>query len=400
MVRVVAAVSILILSVLGASAAQAPASPCDLHAKSAGQAGRGCGRSWLDANLHLNEIQFIGTAESYKQRPSGSMLGLIRMGSAEDARELDFGEPPLATQLNMGARALTFDIASDTKGGLYAHPSGALMAMELMSDPYVQAMSRPGFKVIHILDIDFESSCITLENCLQGVAGWSRAHPDHLPIVIVLRTNDDKTPMPGATHPEKFDAHTFDALDAGIRAMFKPGEIITPDMVQGSYPTLRDAVQAKAWPLLGASRGKLIFLLDDSKEKIALYRGNRHSLEKRMMFVNTDVKSPAAAFVTIEDATKSPAAIRDAVKAGFIVHTFADADTKEARTNNTVRRDKAFETGAQIISTDFLAADPRVGSYQVRLPKSHVAQCDGLLAPGRCANLDVETGRDSLFARH
>src|ERR1700722_4200698 len=187
MVRVVAAVSILILSVLGASAAQAPASPCDLHAKSAGQAGRGCGRSWLDANLHLNEIQFIGTAESYKQRPSGSMLGLIRMGSAEDARELDYGEPPITTQLNMGARALTFDIASDTKGGLYAHPSGALMAMELMSDPYVQAMSRPGFKVIHVLDIDFESSCMTLENCLQGVAGWSRAHPDHLPIVIALR---------------------------------------------------------------------------------------------------------------------------------------------------------------------------------------------------------------------
>jgi Phosphoinositide phospholipase C, Ca2+-dependent len=388
----------LILSALGASAAQTPA--CDLHAKSAGQAGQGCARAWLDANLRLNEIQFVGTAESYKQRPSSSMLGLIRMGSAEDARELDFGEPPIAAQLNMGARALTFDIASDSKGGLYAHPSGALMAMELMSDPYVQAMSRPGFKVLHLLDIDFETSCMTLENCLHGVAIWSRAHPDHLPIVIALRTNDDKTPMPGATHPEKFDAHTFDGLDAGIRAMFRPGEIVTPDMVQAGFPTLRDAVQAKAWPLLGAVRGKLIFLLDDSKEKIALYRGNRHSLEKRMMFVNTDVNSPAAAFVTIEDATKSPAAISGAVRAGFIVHTFADADTKEARTNNTVRRDKAFETGAQIISTDFLAADPSVGSYQVRIPKGRVAQCDGLLSPARCANRDVETGRDSLFARH
>jgi hypothetical protein len=388
----------LLLLALSAMARARPV--CDLNAKSAREVGPGCTRAWLDANLKLNQIQLVGTAESYKLRPSASMLGLIRMGSAEDARELDFAEPPITTQLDKGARSLEFDVANDPKGGLYAHPAGALMALELMSDAYVRDMSRPGFKVLHILDIDFDSSCMTLDACLQSVAGWSRAHPAHLPIVIGIRTNDDKTPMPGATHPQKFDAAAFDALDATILSVFHRTEIITPDMVQGHYPSLRDAVLAGAWPRLGAARGKVVFLLDDAKSKVALYRGVRHALEKRVMFVATDTASPAAAFVTIEDASKAPAAIRQAVKAGFIVHTFADADTKEARANNTVRRDKAFASGAQVISTDFFVADPGIGKYQVRVPGGRVAQCNVLLAPGRCGGVDVESGRTAWPAGH
>ena len=95
---------------------------CDLNAASVAQVGPGCTRAWFDANLHINQIQLVGTAESYKLRPSASMLGLIRMGSAEDAHELDFAEPPIAAQLNMGARSLEFDVADDPKGGLYARP--------------------------------------------------------------------------------------------------------------------------------------------------------------------------------------------------------------------------------------------------------------------------------------
>ena len=75
-------------------------------------------------------------------------------------------------------------------------------------------------------------------------------------------------------------------------------------MVQGSYPTLRDAVHAQGWPSLGAARGKVLFLLEDTKEKVALYRGDRRSLEGRVMFIGTDANSPAAGFVTVEDPTK------------------------------------------------------------------------------------------------
>src|SRR5215475_2717254 len=92
---------LLALSASAAPAAPGTDSPCDLRARTAGQAGTGCARAWFDANLHINEIQLVGSAESYKLRPSAAMLGLIRMGSAEDAKELDFGEPSIAYQLNL-----------------------------------------------------------------------------------------------------------------------------------------------------------------------------------------------------------------------------------------------------------------------------------------------------------
>ena len=386
------ATALLFFLVRAPAQGQPPA--CDLTAKEAYQAGPDCARAWFDANLRINEIQTVGTAESYKLAPSAPMLSLIKLGSDEDAKALDFAEPSIPQQLAAGARSLEFDIAYDPKGGLFKYPAGASMAGELMADDYVAAMSQPGFKVIHILDIDFDSSCVTLIACLQSVAAWSRANADHLPLVIALRSNDDRTPMPGATRPVKFDAAAFDALDAEIRSVFRPGELITPDNVQGNYPTLREAVAAHNWPKLGASRGKVLFVLDDGQEKVALYRGTRHVLEGRVMFVCTDDKSPAAGFITIENPAKDAAAITVEVKAGLIVHTFADADTREARSGSTLRRDWAFASGAQVISTDFLVPDPRIGQYQVGVPGNHHAQCDIQLSPQRCDGLDVELGND------
>ena len=383
---------------LPASGATVSSSACDLNAADANLAGADCARAWFDANLRINEIQTVGTAESYKLRPSDSMLSLIKMGSSDDAKALDFGQPAIVDQLKMGARSLEFDIAYDPKGGLYKIPAGASMAGELVGDDYIAAMSTPGFKVIHILDIDFNSSCVTLASCLKSVASWSRANTDHLPIIIALKSNDDRTPMPGATRPAKFDSIVFDALDAEIRQIFKADELITPDAVQGGHATLREAVLARNWPKIGAARGKILFLLDDTLQKTAIYRGSRHSLEGRAMFVSTDDKSPAAAFVTVENPIKQAASITADVKAGFMIHTFADADTKEARSGSTLRRDWAVASGAQIVSTDFLVPDKRIGKYAVHLPKDHIGQCDVQLSPQHCVGRDIETGGDSQLA--
>ena len=57
--------------------------------------------------------------------------------------------------------------------------------------------------------------------------------------------------------------------------MFKPSELITPDDVQGRYPTLREAVLKHGWPTLGASRGRFLFALDEPPVHIAAYRGKR-----------------------------------------------------------------------------------------------------------------------------
>lgn len=349
------------------------ARPCDDH----------CKPDWMDANLRLDQVQVVGTAESYKQRPDGALMTLIRMGGKKDAEALDYGLPPIPAQLDADVRALAFDVAYDPKGGAYKNPAGASMAMDLLPDDYVKSMSKPGFKVIHVLDVDYRSSCLALSDCLAEVAAWSKAHPRHLPIVITLRTNDIKTPMPGATKPVACDEEALNALDKEIKTAFSPDQLFTPAELQGSYPSLREAALAHAWPKLGAVRGKIILVLDDSAAKARAYQGARASLQDRPMFVAADEASPLAAFVAIPDPVKDGGRIRDAVRDGFMVITRADDDTREARLNNLARRDAAFASGAQIVRTNFVKSDPAIGAYRVSLAEYPEAMC-GADGPERC----------------
>jgi len=375
---------LMAIAAMGLLAADPALAACDLAAPDAAHAGDAqCAHPWLDANLRLNQLQFVGTADSYKLAPSSQMLSLISMGGKKDAEALNFGEPALAQQLDAGARALEFDIAYDPKGGLFKNPAGASMSGELLDPAYVAAMSQPGFKVIHVLDIDFRSNCLTLKDCLTEVVTWSRTHPDHLPILIALHTNDSKTPMPGATRPMPFDADAFAQLDREISSLFTPEELITPDEVKGAYPTLREAVRAGAWPSLTQARGKVIFLLDDSPQKAALYAGPNQALEGRPLFVATDENSPLASFICIDDPVKDGLRISSDVAQGFIVKTRADEDTREAREGDIARREAAFSSGAQFVVTDFLLPDKSIGAYQVRM--ADPVQCDAKLASTLCA---------------
>jgi hypothetical protein len=366
-----------------ASSAPLAAAPCDRT--DARQTDKDCNGARPDTSLRLNQLQMVGTAESYKQAPSKEMLSLIAMGGKKDALALNFGEPSLADQLNAGALALSFDIAYDPKGGMFKNPAGASMAGEVLDAAYVDAMSRPGFKVIHVLDVDYRSSCPTLHDCLTEVAGWSRDHKNHMPIVITLHVNDTKTPMPGAAKPMPCDAATLDALDGEIGAVFKPGELIAPDQVRGDRASLREAVMAGNWPTLRQARGKVILLLDGSEKKADIYGGPNHSLAGKPMFVIADEASPMASFIAIDDPQKDGARIAADIKQGFMVMTRADDETVEARANNTARRDQAFASGAQIIQTDFLLPDKAIGPYQVSIADNRHVLCDATLAPDRCA---------------
>lgn len=348
-----------------------------------------CQPGWIDANLRLDQIQLVGTAESYKLKPDSAVLGLIRMGGRKDAEAVDFALPSIPEQLDGDVRALAFDVAYDPMGGAYKNPAGAGMAMDLLPDDYIKAMSRPGFKVIHVLDVDYRSSCLLLSECLAEVSAWSKAHPRHLPIVIALRTNDLKTPMPGATRPLPCDDAALNALETEIRAAFTPDQLFAPDQLQGAYPSLRDAAMAHAWPKLGAVRGKIILVLDDSAAKVRAYQGGRASLEGRAMFVATDEASPLAAFTNIPDPVKDGARIREAVKTGLMVITRADDDTREARANNPARRNAAFATGAQVIRTNFIRSDPAIGSYRVSLAQAPEAMCGSDLASEHCVRFET-----------
>ncbi len=381
------------LAVAAASCFAFPASAaCHLHAADVAHAGKACEHAWIDANLRLNDIQTVGTHNSYKQFITPRLYALVLKANPR-AVEIDYGHPTLTEELDDGARGLEIDVAYDPKGGLYAHPLGPKMSGEPVAADYAERMARPGYKVLHIQDIDFRTSCLTFVECLTAVRTWSKAHPGHAPISITMNAKDGKSPIPGGANSLDYDAAAFDAWDAEIRSVFQPGEVITPDSVQGRYPTLRDAVLAGNWPTLKDARGKVFFALDEEGAKIAAYRGGRRSLEGRMMFVNSQgaPDAPYAAYMTMNEPVKDGAEIARRVKLGFFVRTRADADTKEARVNDTRTREAAFASGAQVVSTDYRHPDPRFGNdYQVRLPGGAVVVCNPVRMGERCGGTTVE----------
>lgn len=322
-------------------------------------------------DLRMNELQAIGTHNSYKIAIPALELEMIRVRSEASARALDYSHLPLSAQLDMGMRQLEIDVLYDPEGGRYATP---LLPRLTASDPAAVAydsadMDRPGFKVSHVPDIDVRSHCATFVMCLTIIRDWSDAHPRHVPILIMLNAKDGKASYPGGVDALDYDAAAFDALDAEIRSVFGPERLITPDLVRGQSPTLREGVLTGGWPALDAARGKVFFALDEGPAKVTVYMRGKASLEGLAMFVNSiSEDAPHAAYFTLNDPKAQFERIQAAVRAGFIVRTRADAETKEARANDRSRLDAALASGAQYISTDYPTTRPDFSDYEVKLP--------------------------------
>ena len=364
-------IAAFLAAALLASGAAALSPACDVEHPSGKD---GCTRAAVD-KLKMNQLQTMGSHNSYKMAIAPLEMATIRARNPKGADTLDYSHEPLTDQLNDGARQLELDFVYDPKGGRYASPLGRRIAPN--TTPYdLSPLEKPGMKVMHIPDIDYRSVCPLLVDCFKEIRAWSNAHPDHVPILIIFNFKQDTVKVPGAVPVLPFDAAAMDAADAEVRSVFKPGEILTPDAVQGKHKTLREAAMAGAWPSLKQARGKIMLAMDEDPATVAVYRGARKSLEGRMMFVNTDESSPAAGYITLNEPIAQHARIQAAVKAGLIVRTRADADTWEARRNDTVPREAAFSSGATYVSTDYRHPDMRFSPYEARLPNGVVARAN------------------------
>lgn len=349
-----------------------------------------------DSTLRLNQIQVIGTHNSYHAgiAPSEVKLWLSQPEYAEAYKGLDYTHPPLPQQFDSGVRQIELDIYADTKGGRYADPAGPkhVAAAGLPADPPFDPngiMQKPGFKVMHVQDADYRSTCQPFIGCLQQIRDWSHAHPDHVPIFILVETKEGAAGKLKLTEPEPFTPAVFDALDAEIRSVFPLSEMVTPDDVRGSYKTLNEAVLAGNWPTLASARGKVIFLLDQRKVT-PVYLEGHPSLRGRVLFTNSVPGQPDAAFLERND---GPAAeIAALVKQGYLIRARTDGDTKEARTNDTSVRDAMIASGAQLLSTDYPSKEPArwPGHYAVALPGNVIARCDPANTSTDC-KVSIET---------
>jgi hypothetical protein len=347
-----------------------------------------------DKIVHLNQIQVIGSHNSYHAGFAASERKYMEMKNPKGLRSLDYHHAPLADQLSGGVRQIEIDVFADPEGGRYAHPAivQQVAAAGLPADPDFDPqheMDKPGFKVMHIQGVDERSTCHTFVACLNDVRTWSQRHPSHLPIFILVETKEDSPhDVPNAVKALPFTATVFDALDAEIRSVFKPNEMITPDEVRGNASTLVEAVHAGKWPTLAKARGRVIFLMDQQHVG-PIYAEGHPSLRGRILFTNAIAGAPDAAFVEQNDG--SVEAINALVKQGYLVRTRTDESTEQARTNDTTRRDLALSSGAQMLSTDYPLSEPSPWTkYSVGLPDGLVARCNPVNKPVGCVDSLLE----------
>jgi len=346
--------------------------------------------SYADDCVALNQVQVLGTHNSYHIEPRPELLAAL-LAFDPMFHQIEYTHPPLVQQFgDEGIRQIELDVYADPAGGLYAHRAG-LVAIGENPDSPDPAMYAPGFKVLHIQDIDFETRCLTFVDCLRDVNGWSDDHPGHLPIMILVEAEEDVLPpVLDFVIPIPIGPTQFDALDAEIRSVFPPEQLITPDDVRRGRPTLDEAVRTLGWPTLGASRGKVLFCLDNGGKRRTYLEGHP-ALEGRVLFTNAVAGSADAAFVEQNDPRQDPALIPGLVQTGYIVRTRADADTEQARSGDTADRDAALASGAQYVSTDYPIPDPRFGTgYFVAIPDGAPGRCNPVNAPIGCRSTAIE----------
>lgn len=336
-------------------------------------------------DLKMNQIQVIGSHNSFKAAVDPQLLELMKEVDPK-AVEFDYAHPPLRDQLNLGLRNLELDVFHDPEGGRYAKPLG-LKLSAATARPYDPQgkMLKPGFKVLHVQDIDFRSNCLTLSDAMMEIRQWSNRHPRHLPVLITFNVTDREIPLPGAVKPLPFDRAALDELDAALREGFGEEKIILPAEVQGEHETLESAVLAGAWPTLRQARGRFVLVLDDFGRKRDAYLEDHAGLKGRAMFVNTVPGKPEAAIMIRNGPVPEQEHIKDLVGKGYIVRTRADANTQEPKNGDDSRFQAAKSSGAQVISTDYYLSDWRLNpSYRVRFDRD------------RCCRLNPVTAADLL----
>jgi len=337
-------------------------------------------------SLRLDQVQYIQTHNSYHLAPDSTMVLYLLSSGYRDgpdwsgkrlARATAYSNLPLETQLELGIRAFELDVYDDPQGGRFGEPAIFRALAERRLPPAAPwdpegAMKRPGFKTIHKEHYDPRSTCPVFKDCLREIAQWSARHPDHVPIFVMIETKDgvSDAACPGL------------CADGWTRLAGEITAIIPRDAI------LRPADIGSGWPTIDAARGKILFFLLDEDDAAESYRKAATVTGLSLLFTG-ERPTKKEALPTHRGRwailpKPGDARIADATRAGMLSYTRADSNTEEARTADYSRRDRAFASGASIISTDFPIPDRRYSNYAVRFSGGAYVRCNPISAKELC----------------
>ena len=131
-------------------------------------------QSTQDALVHLNQIQMIGTHNSYNTGFAPSEAKYFQEHYAQAYQGLEYHHQSLPQQLDAGVLQLELDIVQDPKGGRFANPKivGLTAQADLPADSDFDPnrdMRKPGFKTLHLGDLNERSSCQLFVQCLHAI---------------------------------------------------------------------------------------------------------------------------------------------------------------------------------------------------------------------------------------
>lgn len=298
----------------------------------------------LDDVLRVNDLQAIGTHNSYHLRTEGV-----------DRPEWDYDHLPLDQQADaQGVRQFELDL---------------------------NWMEGAPFEVFHVGFLDEATTCRLLTDCLSTLKGWSDVHPGHHPLAVMLEVKDPWLESYG-------DAYLAQ-LEAEVASVWPRDRVLAPDDVQKDADNVREGLAATGWPTLGETRGKALFVLHAGDAFRARYVEG--GTARKLLFPDAygDVMLPFAAWHSMNDPSGQGQAIAEVVAAGHLVRTRSDSDGNEARANDTRGRDAALASGAHFVSTDFPAPHSGTG-YVVAVPGGTPSRCNPLRAPEKCTSEAVE----------
>lgn len=324
-------------------------------------------------SIRLNDIRILASHNSYKKKPDEKVIRFLtkfkrRLGENLNPSKLNYGHVPLTEQFDRyEIRGIELDLYCDPKGGRFEKRRINRFIRGMRQHSCDSVMMKPGLKVLHIADVDYESNYRTFGECLSEIKRWSKSNPKHIPLFINL---EPKNAAPGDysrflrllgfRKAHRFDSLAMNEIDTEIQNYFGEEHLFTPSLLRDTFETIGHRLAKQGWPRLNDMLGKVIFILDGYGE---LYEQNS---TKHIAFSYGNPENAETAFVIRNNPVGNETAIRK-LSESYIVRTRTDAETEEAMHNDYTRFNAALNSGAQVLSTDYYGADQQLTTYHISL---------------------------------
>lgn len=296
----------------------------------------------LEAGIKFNELSFLGTHNSYQTsaieetKKLYDSLSTLTFG-IYNPDAIEFESETLTDQLNCGLRSFEMDIETFERDGE--------ISFTCMHSPY----------------FEMSTSCYDFSLALKEISMWSDNNPNHLPLTIIIEPKKTFLPL---ENMKFFNIDYALALDETLKVNL--GEkLFTPADMLRDYESFGEMRAADDWCKVKDMLGKVVVLLHEG-EVTEEYIAVDSSVKSQAMFPmlrEKDIDRDCASFILSNKPEELLEISEDVIgEKKIMVRTRAD---KFGQITDE-RRENAFASGANIISTDYpVRTDSEYGDYIV-----------------------------------